>query len=131
MTVSYKPDGYPDLSPYLAVPNAAGFIEFVVNVLDGEELFRFENEDGTINHAEVRVGDGLIMLSDSSPDWPATPAHLHLYLPDVDATYRRALDAGATSVQEPVQKRDADKRGGIRDASGVTWWISTQVEERA
>jgi uncharacterized glyoxalase superfamily protein PhnB len=68
------------------------------------------------------------MLADSTSEWPPVPSYVHLYVPDVDATYRRALDAGAVSVQEPVQKDDADKRGGVRDADGTTWWIATRVQ---
>jgi len=68
------------------------------------------------------------MLADSVEDWPAVPAHVHIYVPDVDATYAKALAAGATSVQAPLKKGDEDKRGGVRDAGGTTWWIGTKVE---
>ena len=78
-------------------------------------------------HAEVRVDDTVVMLADSTPNWPAIPAHVHVYVPDVDATYRRALAAGATSVQEPTKGNDEDKRGGVCDAGGTTWWIATRV----
>jgi PhnB protein len=63
-----------------------------------------------------------------APGWPPIQAYVHIYVPDVDATYRRALDAGAVSVQEPVKKEDEDKRGGVKDAGGTTWWIATKVE---
>jgi PhnB protein len=69
----------------------------------------------------------VIMLGDAGENWPAIGAHVHVYVPDVDATYRRALQAGATSVQAPVQKEDEDKRGGVKDAGGTTWWISTRI----
>jgi uncharacterized glyoxalase superfamily protein PhnB len=68
------------------------------------------------------------MIADGAPGWPPIQAHVHIYVPDVDATYRRALDAGAVSVQEPVKKEDEDKRGGVKDAGGTTWWIATKVE---
>jgi len=67
------------------------------------------------------------MLADAIEGWAAVPAHVHLYVPDVDAAYRRALAAGATSVMEPVKKSDPDKRGGVKDAGGTTWWLATQV----
>lgn len=72
------------------------------------------------------------MIADRAEGWPAVTAHVHVYVrvyvPDVDATDQRALGAGATSVQAPVQKDDPDKRGGVRDAGGTTWWIATTVE---
>ena len=78
-------------------------------------------------HAEARIDDTVVMLADSAPNWPPVPSHVHVYVRDVDATYSRALAAGATSVQEPVQKKDEDKRGGVRDAGGTTWWIATRT----
>jgi uncharacterized glyoxalase superfamily protein PhnB len=69
------------------------------------------------------------MLADPvPPDWPPASSYVHIYVEDVDATYRRALEAGAVSVQEPVKKQDDDKRGGVRDAGGTTWWIATRIE---
>ncbi|WP_374687704.1 VOC family protein [Promineifilum sp.] len=127
MSVNYKPDSYNDVAPYLVVDGASDTIDFLTRVFDATPLRRFDNADGTVMHAEVRVGDSVIMLGDRAPDWPAMPAFVHIYVPDVDATYRRALDAGGTSVQEPVQKDDPDKRGGVKDAAGTTWWIATQV----
>jgi uncharacterized glyoxalase superfamily protein PhnB len=81
-----------------------------------------------IMHAEVRIDDTVVMLGDSAPEWPPVASHVHVYVPDVDATYRRALAAGATSVQAPIKKDDADKRGGVKDAGGTTWWIATKAE---
>lgn len=127
MSELYKPDNYNDVSPYLVVDGASDTIDFLTRVFDGTQLRRFDNSDGTVMHAEVRVGDSVIMLGDRHPDWPAMPTYVHIYVPDVDAAYRRALDAGATSVQEPARKGDPDKRGGVKDAGGTTWWIATQV----
>jgi uncharacterized glyoxalase superfamily protein PhnB len=91
-------------------------------------LRKFPDPDGRLMHAEVRLDDTVIMLGDASPpQWPAVPAHVHVYVPDVDAVYKKALAAGATSVQEPVKKQDEDKRGGVQDAGGTTWWIATKV----
>lgn len=81
-----------------------------------------------VMHAEIRIDDSVVMLADPGPGWPAVAAFVHVYVPDVDATYRRALEAGATSVQAPVKKEDEDKRGGVKDAGGTTWWIATKVE---
>jgi uncharacterized glyoxalase superfamily protein PhnB len=68
------------------------------------------------------------MLADAAEGWPPVAARVHVYVPDVHAVYQRALATGAASVQEPVKKDDADKRGGVTDAGGTTWWIATQVD---
>ena len=124
----HKPDGYTTVAPYLIVAGANATIEFLEEALDAVELRRYPDDSGKIVHAEVRIGDTVVMIADSAPAWPPVPAHVHVYVPDVDATYRRALDAGAESVQEPVKKDDADKRGGVKDAGGTTWWIATKVD---
>lgn len=128
MTTSWKPVGYNSASPYLVVNGAAATIDFLKTVFDAVTMRRYDAEGDRVLHAEVRVDDTVIMLADPGPDWPPVPAHVHVYVADVDATYRRALAAGATSVQEPVKKQDADKRGGVKDAGGTTWWIATKVE---
>lgn len=128
MSPAYKPDGYTSVSPYLVVDGAAGTIEFLTRVFDAVELRRFPDPEGKLMHAEVRIDDTVVMLADSTADWPPVPSYVHVYVPDVDATYRRALEAGAVSVQEPVKKDDEDKRGGVKDAGGTTWWIATKVE---
>jgi PhnB protein len=125
---SYKPQGYNSASPYLIVDGASRTIDFLVQVFDAVEIRRFPGSDGKIMHAEVRIDDTVVMLADSNPDWLPLSAQVHVYVADVDATYQRALAAGAASVQEPVKKDDADKRGGVKDAGGTTWWIATMVE---
>ncbi|HLE28122.1 MAG TPA: VOC family protein [Anaerolineales bacterium] len=128
MNSTYKPQGYTSVSPYLIVDGASRTIDFLVRVFDAVELRRFPDPTGRLMHAEVRIDDTVLMLADGVEGWPPIPAHVHIYVPDVDATYRRALEAGATSVQEPAKKDDADKRGGVKDARGTTWWIATKVE---
>ncbi len=125
---SYKPDGYPSVAPYLLVENAARSIEFLRRAFGGTEIQRVADPRGRIMHAEVRIDDSIIMLADKSPDWPAVEAHIYVYVADVDAAYRRAIEAGAAPVQEPVKQDDADKRGGVKDAAGIYWWIATKVE---
>lgn len=127
MDAQFKPEGYSRVSPYLIVKDAQGTIEFLRQVFDAVELRRFPDEAGKIMHAEVRIDDTVVMIADSAPNWPAIPSHVHIYVEDVDGTYQRALKAGAASVQEPVKKEDEDKRGGVQDAGGVTWWIATRV----
>jgi uncharacterized glyoxalase superfamily protein PhnB len=124
----FKPQGYNSVSPYLIVKGASQTIEFLVQVFDAVALRRFPDANGKLMHAEVRIDDTVVMLADSAPDWPPIASQVHVYVSDVDATYRRALEAGATPVQEPVKKEDEDKRGGVKDAGGTTWWIATKVE---
>lgn len=125
---AFKPEQYNSVSPYLIVDNAAGTLEFLGKVFGAATLRTYPGEGGRIMHAEVRIDDSVIMLADGTDGWPPLPAHVHVYVADVDATYARALAAGAESVQEPVKKADADKRGGVKDAGGTTWWLATKIE---
>ena len=127
MKVPYKPTGYTSVSPYLIVNGAAATIEFLVEVFGAVELRRYPGAAGRLMHAEVRIDDTVVMLADSAEGWPAVASHVHVYVRDVDGVYRRALEAGASSVQEPVKKDDDDKRGGVKDPGGTTWWVSTKV----
>jgi PhnB protein len=127
MPDQYKPEGYTSVAPYLIVDGAERTIEFARRAFDALELRRFPAQNGAIMHAEIRIDDTVVMLADGGPGWPPVPAHVHVYVRDVDDTYRRALAAGATPVQEPVKKDDDDKRGGVKDAGGTTWWIATKV----
>lgn len=122
--------GYTSLAPYLVVRNAAGLIGFLKEVFGAEELRRMSAPDSDrLMHAELRMDDTVLMLGDCiEGSWPPVECHVHVYVPDVDATYRKALAAGATPVQEPVQKGDEDKRGGFKDDWGITWWVGTQVD---
>ena len=128
MSKNYKPGDSSTVSPYLIVDGANKTIEFLKEVFSAVEVRRFPNAEGKLRHAEVRIDDSVIMVADGAPGWPTIQAYVHIYVPDVDATYRRALDAGAVSVQEPVKKEDEDKRGGVKDAGGTTWRIATKVE---
>lgn len=128
MSSSHKPPGYTTVSPYLIVNGASSTIEFLLRVFNAVELRRFPDSAGKLMHAEVRIDDTVVMIADGGEGWPPIPSHVHVYVSNVDATYRRALEAGATSVQEPAKKDDADKRGGVKDAGGTTWWIATKVE---
>jgi PhnB protein len=128
MDTSYKPNGYSTVSPYLIVDGASSTIDFLKRVFGAVELRRFPGAAGKLMHAEVRIDDTVVMLADGGDGWPPVPSYVHVYVSDVDATYGRALAAGATSVQEPVKKEDEDKRGGVKDAGGTTWWIATKVK---
>ena len=128
MINSYKPNEFNSVAPYLIVDGANRTIDFLIQTFDAVQLRHFTDADGKIRHAEVRIDDSVIMLADKAEEWQPMPSYVHIYVPDVEATYRRALDAGAESVQVPMKKDDPDKRGGVKDAGGTTWWIATQVE---
>ena len=119
-------DSSPDSSSVLVSQDGAvRTINFLTRVFEATELRRHPTPDGRILHAEVRIGDTVVMVADGNAGWPPIGAHVHVYVPDVDATYERALSAGAMSVQAQVKKDDADRRGGVKDAGGTTWWISS------
>ena len=125
--MSFKPDNYTSVAPYLVVSGAENTISFLVEVFGAEPLRMHPGQNGKLGHGEVRIGDTVVMLSDGVEGWPAIPSHVHVYVPDVEATYKRAITAGATPVKEPTQGQDTDKRGGFQDAGGTTWWVATQV----
>lgn len=124
---AYKPEGYTSVAPYLVVEGAQATIDFLIAVFDAVPLRMIVGEDGRIRHGEVRIDDTVVMIADALEGWPAIATHLHVYVRDVDAVFGRALSRGATAVQEPVQKDDADKRGGFREAGGTTWWVAQQT----
>ena len=127
MTTPFKPDAYTSISPYLIVDGALRTITFLEDVFNAVCLRQIPGAAGTIVHAEIRIDDSIVMLTDGAPGWPPIPAHVHVYVEDVDKTYARALRAGASPVQEPVRKGDENKRGAVKDNGGTTWWISTKV----
>ena len=125
--MTYKPAGYTSVAPYLIVNGAQDTIDFLVTVFGAVPL-RIHRGDDRIRHGEVRIDDTVVMLTDPVDGWPAVASNVHVYVKDVDATFKRAIAHGATSVQEPVKKDDADKRGGFRDNGGTTWWVAQQMD---
>jgi uncharacterized glyoxalase superfamily protein PhnB len=129
VSATHKPQDYNSVSPYLMVAGADATIDFLKRVFSAVEVRRIPDDAGKFMHAEGGIDDtGVMLAGPPAPDRTPVPAHVHVYVEDVDATYRRALEAGAASVQEPVQKQDEDKRGGVKDSGGTTWWIATKVE---
>lgn len=127
MSEDWKPQGYSTVSVYIVTESAQQVIDFLKETFDATDLRRFDTPDGKIMHAEVRIGDTVIMMADASQKYPAFPVWLHVYVPDVDVTYKKALAAGGVTVQEPSRREgDPDRRAGVNDAGGNTWWISTQ-----
>ena len=122
------PPGYATVTPYLCVADAAKLIEFLKQAFDAQLLFKMDGPGGRIMHAEMTIGDSRIMLAQPEPG-KETHAMLHLYMPDTDASYKRALAAGATSVREPADQFYGDRSAGVRDQFGNQWYIATHVED--
>jgi PhnB protein len=129
MAVKPIPDGYHSVTPYLIVQGARALIEFLNKVFDAKATECFTLPDGSIKHAEVRIGDSMVMMADASAMHPAMPCTLYVYVSDCDAAYRRALEAGATSLMAPADQFYGDRSGGVKDASGNYWWIATHAED--
>jgi PhnB protein len=129
MPVEYKPKDYHTVTPYLIVDGAAQLIEFMVDVLGGTEMLRLPGPDGRLGHAEVRVGDSVVMLADASTPGDVMPAMLHLYVEDSDALYKRAIERGAASLREPKTEFYGDRMAGVQDALGNKWYFATHVED--
>jgi len=123
------PEGYHTVTPFVLVRGAARFIDFLKEAFGAEETTRVYGEDGTIGHAETRIGDSVVMMFDAKKEWPDTPAFLRLYVDDCDATYRQALDAGAVSVTKPTNMPWGDRACRVRDPFGNLWWIMTRIED--
>ncbi len=123
------PEGYHTVTPYLVVRGVDKLLEFLKQAFGATGGEPFQQPDGRIMHAEVKIGDSVVMMGEPSADVKPMPAMLHLYVPEVDATYRRAIEAGATSLREPANQFYGDRSAGVVDASGNQWWISTHVED--
>jgi PhnB protein len=129
MAVKPIPDGWHTITPYIVVEGAAKFIEFLTQAFDAKVKERMVRPDGKVAHAEVWVGDSILMLGETTAEAKLQSAGIYLYVPDVDATYRRALQAGATSVAEPADQFYGDRNARVRDAWGNFWGIATHVED--
>jgi PhnB protein len=132
MAVKPIPDGYHSITPYLVVPDAPKTIAFLKQAFGATTLFEpMKRPDGSIGHAELKIGDSPLMLSEASEQCPATQAMIHLYVPDVYATYKKALAAGATSVMEVADQFYGDRSGGVKDPAGNSWYVATHKEDVA
>ena len=121
----YKPEGHNAVSPYLIVEDAGKALAFIEAVFGAKPFFIHRGADGAVAHAEVRIDDSVVMLG-QAPGGPSI--NVHVYVPDVDAHFARARAAGGTVVQDLQEKGDGDRRGGIADPTGTTWWLSSVTD---
>ena len=132
MAVKPIPDGYHSVTPYLVVEGANALIDFAKQAFDAVETYRMPGPGGAVMHAEIRIGDSMVMLADASgAENPPMPAMMYLYVPDADDYYKRALAAGASSLREPADQFYGDRSAGVEDAFGNKWWLATHVEDVA
>jgi PhnB protein len=129
MPVQNPPPGYHAVSPYLTVEAVAELLEFILKVFEGQVVEKLTRADGTVGHCEVRIGDSIVMLGHAVDPSQVRPATLYVYVPDVDATYKRGLEQGAKGEREPVEQYYGDRSGGFIDRWGNHWWIATHVKD--
>ena len=129
MAVQPIPDGFHTVTPYLVVDNAGKVIEFLKKAFGAQETHRSKRPDGGIMHAQVKIGDSMIMLADATKEHKATPCSIYFYVKDTDAWYNQAIKAGATSIMPPANMFYGDRNAGVKDASGMQWWIGTHIED--
>lgn len=129
MAVKPIPDGYHTVTPYLTVDDPGAVIDFLKKAFDAQETFAMRDDKGNIRHAEVKVGTSMLMLGGAQGEWRARPGNFYLYVEDCDASYKKALAAGAKSTNEPADQFYGDRHGGVTDSQGNNWWIATHVED--
>jgi PhnB protein len=131
------PEGYHTVTPYLTLDDASEAIEFYKKAFGAKERVRMEAPDGKIGHAELEIGDSLVMLADAFPQTTTRPpselggtsAGVFLYVEDVDAVVKQAEDAGATITMEVADQFWGDRFGSVKDPFGHSWSIATHVED--
>jgi PhnB protein len=119
---------YRTVTPYLVVPNGDEELRFLTAAFGATETLCQRNEDNSVMHAEISIGDSLIMLGQAGGNWKALPAALYLWVEDVDQVYAKALAAGATSQSAPEDKPYGHRNAGVIDACGITWWIGSPIK---
>jgi len=131
------PDGYHSVQPYMMFKNCSDAIAFYVRAFGAKEKFRMPNAEGRITHAEMQIGDSVVMMADEAPQMDAfsinhfggSPVSLLIYTEDCDAMYKQALQAGAQSLREPTDQPYGDRMSGVKDPFGYKWYISTHIKD--
>jgi len=137
MPIKYQPDGYHTATPYLVVRGAAKALEFYRKAFGAQELFRMPGPGDCIMHAEMKIGDSIIMLADEQPQMGfsgpetigGTPVSLMLYVPDVDAQFKQAIAAGGKQTRPVMDQFYGDRSGTLTDPFGHVWTIATHKED--
>lgn len=128
--VKYQPEGMRTVSPYLMVEHVVRLIEFIEKVFNGKLKYKLDRPDGTIMHAEMLVGDSVIMAGEPMEQYGTFPASMYIYVPNCDVIYEKAIQNGAVSIMVPTDMKHAGERyGGVKDPFGNIWWIATHIED--
>ena len=136
--VKYIPDGYHTATPYLIAKDAASAIEFYKRAFGATDLERITDETGAVRHGEFKIGDSPFMITDENPEYPAwlgplsrggSAVHIYLYVEDVDAVFKRAIECGAKELLPVQDQFYGDRSGGVTDPFGHVWYIATRIEE--
>jgi len=122
------PHGYTMVTPWMVTHDTAALMDFLREAFGAEEEGLINGPDGRITHAEMRIGDAMVMMFDAPADWPLTPSFLRLYVKDADATVYKAINAGATLVTKVTHLGFGDRVGRVRDPLGNIYWIQQRVE---
>jgi PhnB protein len=123
------PQGYTTVAPWIVTDDTGALLDFISAAFDGAELARIAVEDGTIGHAEIRVGDTVLLAFDRREDWPVMPSLLRVFVPDADAAFEKAVAAGARVVTRLSDSAWGDRGGRLRDPFGNIWWVMAHIEE--
>jgi PhnB protein len=127
-TIKPIPEGFHTVTPFLVLKDAHRAIEFYKRAFGAEERFRMPTPDGKVGHAELQIGDSIVMLSEAIQE-PVTSASMYLYVPNVDAVCQRAVAAGAQATMPPTDMFWGDRFGRVTDPFGVRWGIATHTED--
>lgn len=122
-------EGLRSVTPYLHPLRAPQVIEFLKKAFGGQEAYRAQSPDGVVHHAQVRIGDSMIGMGEAHGPYHPMPCTLHLYVPDTDSMYERALAAGAESIQAPADQPYGDRSAGVKDPFGNRWFLATHVRD--
>jgi uncharacterized glyoxalase superfamily protein PhnB len=129
MPVKPLPDGYQTVTPYILLDDANKFITFMSTVFGAKIREKLLRPDGRVGHAELSIGDSVVMLGEPPQPQKRTPIMLYLYVEDVDATFKRAVKAGATAVSAPANQFYGDRAASVTEPCGNMLWIATHVED--
>lgn len=130
MSAQPIPHGYHSVTPYLTVRDAPKVLAFLKQAF-GAEIAKepLKRPDGTIMHAQVKIGDSHVMIAEESEMAKAAPSSLYLYVPNVDSVYQQAIKAGGKTIMQPVDMFYGDRSGGVKDPSGNSWFVATRKED--
>jgi len=135
--IPFQPPGYHSVTPYMTLRDAKSALDFYTRAFGAELVMKLDMPDGKVAHAEIRIGDSILMLSEENPEWGNTspqqlggsPVHLMIYVPDADAAFARALAAGAEKVRPVEDQFYGDRSGTVKDPYGYQWTLATHLED--